>query len=201
MTQWRSMGIKEAIIKAFKQVPREIFVPDEYKSDAYLDYPLPIGAEQTISQPSTVVFMLNALNLEKGNKVLEIGTGSGWNACLIAKIIEPGIVYTTEIVPDLVMLAKNNIKKCKINNVKIIKTDGSKGYKKEAPFDRIIITAACPQIPKPLIDQLNDSGIIIAPVGPAYVQKMMKGVKNNGKLVVEYLGDFRFVPLIGKHGY
>lgn len=199
---WSNFGIvkNKKIIEAFKKVPREEFILRKYKKEAYADIALPIKAGQTISQPTTVVLMLDALNLKKGNKVLEVGTGSGYNAALISYIVgDKGFVYSTEIIKELVEFARTNLKKYK--NVKILKTDGSRGYKKEAPFDRIILTAGCPEIPKILIGQLKDKGVIVAPVGDVNVQRLVKCKKIKGKLVCEDLGDFMFVPLKGKFGW
>lgn len=204
MEHWISSGIikDKKVIDAFKKVPRELFVAEERKEEAYGDYPLPIGEGQTISQPTTVMIMTKALELKEGDKVLEIGSGSGYQAAIIAKIVKnKGKVTSTEIVEYLVELAKINIKKLKLKNVEIIKHDGSKGYVKEAPYDKIIITAACPRIPKPLIEQLREGGIIVAPVGDMNEQSMIRGRKTKGKLVEENLGNFMFVPLKGKHGY
>ena len=204
MEHWASSGIikDKNVIDAFKKVPRELFVAEDRTEEAYGDYPLSIGKGQTISQPTTVMIMTQALELKEGDKVLEVGAGSGYQAAIIANIVgDNGKVISTEIVDELVESAKINIKKLKLKNVKIIKHDGSKGYAKEAPYDKIIITAACPKIPSPLIRQLKEGGIIVAPVGDMNEQEMIKGRKINGKLIEENLGDFMFVPLKGKHGY
>lgn len=196
---WLKLGIDKKVISAFKKVPREEFVLKKYKKETYEDIALPIKAGQTISQPTTVIFMLNALELKKGMKVLEVGAGSGYNAALISCIVKNGFVYTTEIIKELVRFARDNLKKYK--NVKVLNVDGSKGYSKEKPYDRIIITAGCPEIPKVLVEQLKENGIIVAPVGDVHVQKLIKCRKVKGKLVCEDLGDFRFVPLRGKFGW
>lgn len=189
------------LIDAFKKVKRENFVLKEFKSDAYEDVPLPILKEQTISQPTTVMMMLDFLELKPGMKVLEIGTGSGYNAALMAEIAGPkGKVFTTETIEELVEFAKKNLKKAKINNVKVIHTDGSKGWPTAAPYDRIICTAAAPKIPEVYIAQLKEKGIMVIPVGPLYGQVMVKGIKKKDKLETQRLGDFMFVPLTGKFG-
>lgn len=201
---WESERIvtNKKIIKAVKAIPRENFIENELLEEAYDDYPLPIPGGQTISQPTTVVIMLEALELEEGQKILEIGTGSGWNAALIAHIVgKKGMVYTTEIVDELIDFAKNNLKKIKLENIKVIHSDGSKGYEKASPYDRIIVTAACPKIPETLIKQLRQDGIIVAPVGSFFGQKMIKGRKKGKSLITEGLGYFNFVPLKGKYGY
>ena len=202
---WRKSGtIKdEKLLKAFEEVPREIFIRNGFEEEAYGDYPLPIGSGQTISQPTTVMIMTQALELKEGQKVLEIGAGSGWQAAIIGKIVgKKGKVITTEIIPELAEFAKNNIKKAKINNVKVINYDGSQGYKKEAPYDRCIITAACPEIPPLIIEQLKEDGILVAPVGSlAFGQNMTKLRKTSSGIETELLGSFVFVPLKGKYGY
>jgi protein-L-isoaspartate(D-aspartate) O-methyltransferase len=201
---WLRSGIvkNEKIIEAFRKIPREKFVLKKYKKDAYADIALSIKAGQTISQPTTVVMMLNALELKKGDKVLEIGSGSGYNACFMAEIVgKKGFIYSTEIIKELVLFARKNIKKLKLKNIKILNIDGSKGYFKEKPFDRIIITAGCPKIPDILIEQLKERGIIVAPVGDIGTQKLVKCKKIKGNLDCEDLGLFRFVPLKGKFGW
>ena len=197
----KDMGITDSsVLSAIEKVPRERFVPKEFLEQSYDNYPLPIAGGQTISQPYTVALMLQALELKKGDKVFEIGTGSGWNAALISKIVgKEGVVYTTEIVPELIQSAKKNLKEYK--NVNLLELDGSKGYEKESPYDKIIVTVACPDIPKPLIQQLKENGILVAPVGPQYSQIMVKLTKIRGKIERESLGNFVFVPLKGEYGY
>jgi len=197
---WQSGKIikDKALIKAFKQVKREDFILDGYEKEAYGDYPLPILKGQTISQPTTVMIMLQALELKKTDKVLEVGAGSGYCAAIIAKLAKK--VITTEIIEDLAKFAEKNLKKAGIKNVKIVYHDGSAGYEKESPYNKIIITAACKSIPEPLIKQLKENGIIIAPVGGFLGQKMIKGIKKKGKLETHSLGYFTFVPLTGEYG-
>ncbi|MFH1210467.1 MAG: protein-L-isoaspartate(D-aspartate) O-methyltransferase [archaeon] len=196
-------GIRDKkVLKAMEEIPRHEFLPKELERVAYANSALPIGHEQTISQPYTVAFMLEALELKEGQKVLEIGTATGYNACLIAHIVgKKGKVYTIEIIPELVKMAKKNIKNMGMKNIEIIKGDGSKGYAKEAPYDRIIVTAGAPDIPKPLIKQLKDKGIIVTPVGNMYSQGMIRARKEGKELKKENLGEFMFVLLKGKHGY
>lgn len=202
---WQSFGIikDKKAIEAFKKINREHFINEGLKGEAYGDYPLPIGSGQTISQPTTVMLMTQALELKEGQKVLEVGSGSGYQAAIISEIIgKKGRVVTTEIIKGLADFAKANIKKAGIKNVEVVNYDGSQGYKKEAPYDRIIITAACPEVPMPLISQLKDDGMLIAPVGSlALGQKMLKIKKKDNKLQEESLGDFVFVPLRGKYGH
>ena len=187
------------LIKAFKAIPREEFILGESLNEAYGDYPLPILKGQTISQPTTVMIMINALDLKKTDRVLEVGAGSGYCAAIISKMAK--FVYTTEIIPELAEFAANNIKKIGIKNIEVINYDGSQGYEKKAPYDKIMVTAACPKIPPPLIDQLKQNGIIVAPVAYFLGQTMIKGIKKGQELETESLGNFVFVPLKGKYGY
>jgi len=202
---WQSSGIikDKRVIEAFKAIPREKFIPEEHVKEAYDDYPLSIGKGQTISQPTTVMLMTEALELKEGDKVLEVGAGSGYQAAIIAKIIgSKGKVITTEIILELAEFAQKKIKKLKIKNVKIVNHDGSRGYEKESHYDKIIVTAACPKIPPPLLKQLKNNGILVAPVGPVFLgQSMLKIRKKRNKFEEENLGDFVFVPLKGKYGY
>jgi len=200
---WKKRGLikDERLFDAFRVIDRKYFVHKDYLDEAYADYPLPIGEGQTISQPSTVLIMIQALELKETDKVLEVGTGSGWCAGLIAWVCKKGKVFTTEIIPGLAELANKNLKRFGFKNLKVLKIDGSKGYQKQAPYDKIIVTAACPDIPNPLIEQLKENGIIVAPIGAFYGQKMIKAKKVKGKLIKENLGYFMFVPLKGKYGY
>lgn len=187
----RSGTIKDKrIIKAFEAVPREDFITPEYAGEAYGDYPLPIGYGQTISQPTTVMIMTQALEIREGDRVLEVGAGSGYQAAIISKLVgSKGKVITTEIISLLAVLAENNLRKAGIGNVEVVNWDGSSGYEKEAPYDRIIVTAASPQIPEELVRQLKEGGIIVAPVGQLFIgQEMIKAKKVAGKLKTESLG-------------
>jgi len=195
----RAYGVSnEAIFKALRAVPRHLFVSEDYQDVAYGDHPVPIGREQTISQPYTVAMMLDELELHKGQKVLEIGAGSGWNAALISEIVDNGKVFSIECIPELAKRAQENLKKVD-SKATILEADGSLGYEKNAPYDRIIVTCACPEIPGPLIEQLKEGGIIIAPVGWPY-QNMIKAVKDD-ELKTQNLGSFAFVKLRGKYGF
>ena len=201
---WIRNGIikDNRVIKAFMHVKRELFVSEEYKLHAYGDYPVPIPGGQTISQPTTVMMMTEALDVKIGNKILEVGAGSGYQAAILSKLVgNNGKVITTEIVEELIDYANSNINRAGIKNVKIIHYDGSQGYSKEAPYDRIIVTAACPSMPEPLVKQLKENGIIVAPIGSRYSQEVIKGRKIKDELVTETLGDFVFVPLRGKYGF
>ena len=194
----KSKKIEEALRK-FK---REFFVPENLKNLAYRDFPIAIGFNQTISQPSTVVAMTEALDAKEGQKILEIGSGSGWQAAILSYLVgEKGFVYTIEIIKELAEFSKKNLEKLKIKNVEVIEGDGSEGLKKKAPFDRIIVTAACPDIPKPLLEQLKDGGIMVIPVGNLYLQEMYVVKKLKGKIEKNSIGSFMFVPLVGKYGF
>ncbi len=186
-------GIRKEVIEAFKKIKREYFVLKEYKKYAYDDVPLPIGHDQTISQPSTIIFMTNALDVKKTDKVLEIGTGSGYQAAILSKLAKQ--VYTTEIIDELYQYSKEKLKKFK--NVKVIKKDGSEGLEEYSPYDKIILTAASKEFPRHLLKQLKENGILLAPVGNLYVQDMIKMTKDK----IESLGKFVFVPLKGKYGF
>jgi len=187
--------------KAFLEVPRENFVPYHLKKSAYLDIPLEIGFGQTISAPHMVAIMCEALVLKKGQKVLEIGSGSGYHAAVVSEIIgERGRVYSVERIKELADMARENIRKTGIKNVEVFVGDGSLGFKRFAPYDRIYVTCAAPDVPKPLIDQLKDPGLLLIPVGRYYCDLMLLR-KENGKISTKNLGGCAFVPLVGKHGF
>ncbi|MBI2102193.1 protein-L-isoaspartate(D-aspartate) O-methyltransferase [Candidatus Woesearchaeota archaeon] len=201
---WKdNFGFKDAELNAFREVHREEFIPQELRNAAYHDMPLPLLRGKTISQPTTVMIMTHALELQKGEKVFEVGTGSGYQAAIIAKIVgEKGKVITTEVVPELVSFARQNLKRAGIKNVNIYEEDGSKGMPSEAPFDKIIITAACKEFPKPLLEQLKPEGIIVGPVGSQQEQEMIRGVKGKGgRIELEFLGPFLFTPMYGRYGF
>ena len=204
---WRSTGTvkDEKILSAFRKIKRENFILDDYLNEAYGDYPLPILKGQTISQPTTIMMMTQALEPKPGQKILEVGAGSGYQAALLAEVVgsggKNGKVITTEIIPELAEFAKRNIEKAGIKNVEVVHADGSKGYEKEAPYDRIMITAACPKFPEHLLKQLKTNGIIVAPVAAMFDQVMIKAIKHKDSVEKRKLGFFRFVPLRGEHGY
>ena len=193
---WRISGIikNQRIIQAFQEIPRENFVLTKYKAQTYYDIPLPIFEEQTISQPTTIVMMLDFLNIKENSKILEIGAGSGYNAALLSRLTQNKII-TVERIQGLVRFAEENLKKTKITNVKVIHADGAVGYKKQAPYDRIIATCSSPYIPESWKEQLKEKGILVAPIG--YLeQEMIAAKKVKGKLKIEKKGSFRFVPLV-----
>lgn len=194
---WKSKSIKEEIIQAFQAVPREHFLHPDLKERAYEDRPFPTIRGQSISQPTTVIMMTQALDIQPEHKVLEIGAGVGYQAAILSKLAKE--VVTTEIIPELVHAAKNNTSS--FSNVKVIETDGSRGVEEEAPFDRVMITAACPKIPDPVVKQVKEGGVIIAPVGTLREQTMVRATKRGDNLDLEFLGSFMFVPLQGKYGF
>jgi len=199
------------VIHAVRSVPRATFLPEDMKPYSATDTPLPIGYGQTVSAPHMVSIMNEALQLEAGNNVLEVGAGSGWHAATIAEIIAPadaprsnwGHVYAVEIVQELAEFARKTIMKAGYGDrITIINADGSLGYPEKAPYDRILVTAAAPDIPKPLVEQLKLGGIMLIPVGNAALfQNLTKITKeSNGKTRQENLGGVAFVPLTGRYG-
>lgn len=202
LLNWQDKNVDERLLLAFEQIPRELFVPPQFKEYAYEDQPLPTVRKQSISQPTTIMIMLQSLELQEGERVFEIGAGAGYQAALISKIIgKSGTLVTVDVIPELVHLAKKNMKYLKLTNVIVFEADGSEGFLPQAPYDRIIITAACPNIPQPVIDQLREGGVVVAPVGDLEGQTLVKGTKVNGKLELDFLGPFRFVPMKGKYGF
>ncbi|NLN30003.1 MAG: protein-L-isoaspartate(D-aspartate) O-methyltransferase [Bacteroidales bacterium] len=192
--QIRDRGIKnQAVLDAMNTVPRHLFVPLEYQNEAYNDYPLPIGYGQTISQPYIVAYMTEVLRPDKKMKALEIGTGSGYQAAVLAELVNE--VYTIEIVPELAAESAGRFKEMGYDNITCKYGDGYQGWPEHAPFDIIIVTAAADQIPRPLIDQLAENGRLVIPVGlPAAIQELILITKKNGKPVERRLSYVRFVP-------
>ncbi len=191
------------IVDAFKEVRRDLFVANETLQYAYHDIALPISNSSTISQPSTVAIMLELLQPYQGEKILEIGTGSGWETCLLSKCVgEKGRIISIEIDPEVEEFARSNIKKMKLKNIKTFVGDGSGGYSKLAPYDKIIFTAAIPKVDQTVFAQLNPKGRVVAPVGGSLLQimKVFDRVSET-KIEVRDYGTFQFVPLRGKLGY
>lgn len=199
------------VIKAMQSVPRTNFLPQDVQSYNAVDTPLLIGFGQTISAPHMVSIMNEAMQLEVGMRVLEVGGGSGWHAATIAEIIAPkgvprseyGHVYTVETVQGLAEIARKNIMNAGYSDrVTIVLGDGSKGYAAKSPYDRILVTAAAPNVPSPLVDQLKPNGIMLIPVGSVSMfQNLIKVIKEpDGKIKHENLGGVAFVPLTGEYG-
>jgi protein-L-isoaspartate(D-aspartate) O-methyltransferase len=180
-------------LKAMRKVPRHLFVPEESQNEAYDDNPLPIGYGQTISQPYIVAYMTEVAKPDPSKTALEIGTGSGYQAAVLAETVKK--VYSIEIVPELARESAERLKKLGYKNIIVKYGDGYKGWKEYAPFDIIIVTAAAEQIPRPLIDQLAENGRLVIPVGaPSAVQELILLVKKNGKIEKNRLTFVRFVP-------
>ncbi len=188
-----------SVIQAMMSVPRHHFVPKGQISSAYDDMPLPIGYGQTISQPYIVAYMTEVLNLKRENTVLEVGTGSGYQAAILSPLVKK--VYSIEIIPELARVAATCLKKLGYNNIEVVTGDGYYGWADRAPFDAIIVTAAAGHIPPPLLKQLKNGGRLVIPVGGAFmVQNLVLVVKDNeGKITTQNLMPVRFVPLTGKH--
>ena len=195
--EWRGINNKK-ILNAMRKVPRHKFVPEFYQEYAYEDTPLPIEEGQTISQPYIVAFMTDALDLNPEDKVLEIGTGSGYQAAILAEICDT--VYTIEIFKSLGENAETVLKELDYKNIFIKIGDGYNGWKEHSPFDAIIVTCAPTNIPKPLEEQLSEGGRMIIPVGEESVQKLVLIKKKNGKLYQHAVLPVRFVPMINKKG-
>ncbi len=185
----------EKVLEAMRKVERHKFIPGHQTASAYEDHPLPIGHGQTISQPYIVALMTELLDLDGTEKVLEVGTGSGYQAAILAHLAKE--VYTIEIVETLGKSSRNKLKELGYDNVEVRIGDGYRGWPEEAPFDVIILTAAPPEIPETLIEQLADGGILVAPEGD-YMQELVKIEKNNGSVTRKNITFVRFVPMI--HG-
>ncbi|MBC8460189.1 MAG: protein-L-isoaspartate(D-aspartate) O-methyltransferase [Deltaproteobacteria bacterium] len=195
-TQIIARGIKDPkVIEAMRKVPRHLFVPENIRGRAYDDRPLPIGEGQTISQPYIVAFMTEALNLSSGDKALEIGTGSGYQAAILAEIVKE--VYTIEIRPRLGETARERLKEMGYKNIFVEIGDGYKGWPEKAPFNAIIVTCAPEKIPRPLIDQLAEGGRMIIPVGEeGSIQELVLMKKEKGMIIREEVMKVLFVPMI-----
>ncbi|MDI6730691.1 MAG: protein-L-isoaspartate O-methyltransferase [Candidatus Altarchaeum sp.] len=185
----------EKVIAAMLKVDRANFVPKENMADAYSDYPLHIGFKQTISAPSIVGLMTEVLDIQENDKILEIGCGSGYQAAILAEIAIKGKIYTIERISELIEITKEKLKN--YNNIKILPGDGYYGYKEEAPYDKIIVTAAPVEIPTPLIEQLKTGGKMVIPIGGSYLQNLMLVEKiSRTKIKKTLLCECMFVPLI-----
>ncbi len=185
----------QAILRAMAKVPRHLFIPEKFrdKSEAYGDHPCPIGYGQTISQPYIVAYMTEKLDIKAGEKVLEIGTGSGYQAAVLAEL--GAQVFTIEIIPELAEHARKVLKQQGYENVKVITGDGYKGLPEEAPFDAIIVTCAPPEMPEALLKQLKDGGRLIAPVG-SFEQRLIITVRRGDKFIQKEDLLVRFVPMV-----
>jgi protein-L-isoaspartate(D-aspartate) O-methyltransferase len=192
--------INDRVVEAMSRVPRELFVPERLRSEAYYDMPVPIGYGQTISAPHMVAIMCEILDLQKGMKVLEVGGGSGYHAAVMADLVGPeGHVYSMERFPELAAWARENLQKAGITNVTVVEGDGSLGLPEHAPFDRISVAATAPSVPEPLKQQLRPGGKLVIPVGIGY-QELILVTRKNGFVTEEKMG-VAFVPLVGKYGF
>lgn len=195
-SQLKSRGFRDAhILAVMESIPREEFVPVSQRAAAYADRPADIGYEQTISQPYTVAFMADALQLRENETVLEIGAGSGYGAAVLSRLAK--VVYTIERIPELAQSAAERLARLGFDNVHVLCGDGSLGLPEYAPYDAICVTAAAEEIPPAYAEQLAEGGRLLIPVGPSpWRQQMLRCTKRNGRLETEDLGPFAFVPLI-----
>ena len=189
----------ERVLVTFRTVRREVFVPAELKEDAYGDFPLSIGEGQTISQPYMVALMTQCLELKGNEKVLEIGTGSGYQTAILAELSKQ--VYSIERIQTLAKRAKEILEKLNYTNIKILVGDGTVGWEEFSPYDRILVTAAAAEIPPSLMDQLEEKGIMVIPVGGIYSQELKVIRKEKGRPKLKTVERCIFVPLIGKYGW
>lgn len=192
-------GIQDqSVLNAFGKVERHRFVPEDLMPSSYGDFPVSIGEAQTISQPYIVALMTERLTLNRQNKVLEIGTGSGYQTAILAELVFE--VYSIEKIPSLSQRAKTLLNDLGYSNIKIKEGDGTSGWQEESPFDKIIVTAASSTVPLPLIEQLKDNGRLIIPLGGSFSQVLTLIEKNGNKLWHQKICDCVFVPLVGKFG-
>jgi protein-L-isoaspartate(D-aspartate) O-methyltransferase len=199
--QLRARGIRdERMLRAMLRIPREEFVPDQYRHNAFLDAPLPIGHGQTITQPYMTALMVQLLALKGTEKVLEVGAGSGYHAAVLGALARR--VISIERIPELASLARENLRRTGLDgNVTIICGDGSMGYPAESPFDAISVAAGAGQTPPALLAQLNDPGVLVIPVGNREDQELRVIRKEHGKITIQTASGCRFVPLLGRAGW
>ena len=199
-SQIEARGIRESqVLSAFRKVPRHLFVSEALREQAYGDYPLPIGEQQTISQPYIVAEMTQALELNKEDRILEIGTGSGYQAAILAQIVYR--VYTVERKRSLYVQARRLFDQLNYHNIVTRYADGTKGWPAESPFDAIVVTAGAPQVPEVLISQLVQGGRLVVPVGNQHTQELIKIHRGKDNIQQTNLGGCRFVKLVGEHGW
>jgi protein-L-isoaspartate(D-aspartate) O-methyltransferase len=199
----RGYVTSKAVEDAMRRVPREEFLPAELREEAYVDSPLPIGEGQTISAPHMVAIMAENLDLKPGQKILEVGTGSGYHAAVCAEVIAPdGHIYSIERITSLASFAEDNLKRTGYAKlVTVILGDGSKGLPDHAPYDRIFVAAGAPDVPSPLTAQLAHGGKLLVPVGTRWYQDLIMVTRKGAKLEKENLGGCVFVPLVGEYGH
>jgi protein-L-isoaspartate(D-aspartate) O-methyltransferase len=198
--QIRSRGIRnERVLAVMEKVPRHLFVPENLRPAAYEDRPLPIGEGQTISQPYIVALMTDLLDPHAGDRILEIGAGSGYQAAILAGLASE--VITIERIPSVAAQARRNLSAAGSRPVEVVLGDGTLGYPPKAPYQGILVTAGAPEVPPPLVGQLADGGRLVAPIGPHGVQDLVRVVREGGKIRRESHGGVVFVPLIGEYGW
>jgi len=194
-------NISDRVVEAMDRTPRELFVPESIRHMAYEDHPLPIGEGQTISAPHMVAIMCDILDLQEKMVVLDVGTGSGYHAAVMADLVGPeGRVYSIERIPELVVFARRNLREAGIENVTVVEGDGSLGLPERAPYDRINVAATAPKVPEPLKGQLKVGGKLVVPVGTCY-QELVLVIRTDEGFELEHHGGVVFVPLIGDHGF
>ncbi|HEU4631172.1 MAG TPA: protein-L-isoaspartate(D-aspartate) O-methyltransferase [Gemmatimonadaceae bacterium] len=198
--QLRASGIEDPdVLRAFEEVPRHLFVPSGVRHRAYEDAPLPIGSGQTISQPSIHARYLSLLALRGTERVLEIGTGSGYQTALLARLAEQ--VFSVERIPALLDRAREILQLVGVRNVSLLLGDGTVGWRDYAPYDAILVGAAAPEVPRPLTEQLADGGRLLVPVGEREAQALVLVTRRGDELQQRELAPVRFVPLLGAHGW
>lgn len=197
--QIEGRGVRDTtVLQAMLKVPRHLFVPEAQRAYAYEDYPLPIGYGQTISQPYIVALMTSLLNLRRDDRVLEVGTGSGYQAAILAEIADS--VYTVEIVEPLADEARRTLASLGYDRVKVQVGDGYEGWSEAAPFDGIVVTCAPKSVPPPLMEQLEEGGRLVIPYGRPWFQRLVLIVKEDGQIREDSVIPVRFVPMTGPHG-
>src|ERR671919_2780817 len=195
-----SRGIKDPrVLRAMAKIPRHLFLESELWDHAYEDHPLPIGAKQTISQPCIVALMVEALELKGTERVLEVGTGSGYAAAVLAELCAE--VFSVEAVEELALKARANLTSVGHTNVSVLAGDGTLGWEEHAPYDAVGIYAAAPCIPRPLLEQLRTPGYLVLPMGEEELQTLVRIRKDGEGIREEYLGECRFVKLRGRYGW
>ncbi len=198
--QLRSRGIRDPrVLAAMSKVPREEFIGAEHLENAYGDFPLPIGVGQTVSQPYIVAAMIEALDVRATDRVLEVGTGTGYEAAVLGELAAD--VWTIERHAELAMQAAQILQRLQCSNVRVVQGDGSRGLPEEAPFDRILVAAAAPQVPQSLLEQLADGGRLVVPVGTRVEQQVQLIRKSDGQTLISKHDLCRFVPLVGQEGW